>query len=472
MKKWSSFAAIASSYTTIVLATSMAFLVLSAIADEFNVTLGAVGWVVIVESLIISALLLPIGGIADTIGRRRVLTTGLAIFGVGAILTGLAPTFALLIVARVVMAIGNTFIQAIGTGLIVASFPPEERGIALGAQTTAVSIGSALGPLLGGFALQFLDWKTLFLLIAVPAALSLAAVLLLVEPDAPRTPRTSSVSFDRIGGVLSALAITTVVLTINNPFAQSWLSPTIVGGAVVGAALLAAFIRWELRRPNPMLELRLFAERVFRLAVIVRFLGFTSSATAMFLLPIFLLSYRDVEPGKVGLILAVLAVGTGASAQLSGRMYDRAGPRLPTIIGATLMLAASVALAFLSDATDLVAIGMIAAAFGIGVGLWNVPNNSAMLGATPPESFGVGGAFTNVTRTIGSVLGQAVAATTVVAVMAHQGFDIPLGELGDTPGAGLAFVDGWQVAFLVAAAFAAATLAVGIRLPTGAPERR
>lgn len=472
MNKWRSFAAIASSFTTIVLATSMAFLVLSAIADEFDVTLRAVGWVVIVESLIISALLLPIGGLADAIGRRRILTTGLAIFGIGSLFAGMAPSFALLIAARVIMAVGNTFIQAIGTGLVVAAFPPEERGLALGGQTTAVSIGSAMGPLIGGLALQVLDWKTLFLLIAIPATLSFVAVILLVEPDEPRATNGGDASFDGVGGALSATAITALVLTINNPFAQPWTSPSIIGGAAVAVIVLALFIRWELNHPKPMLELRLFTVRVFRDAAILRLVGFVSSTTTLFLLPIYLLSYRDVASGSAGLILAILAFGTGTAAQLAGRLYDRVGPRLPSVIGAIMMLAGCVALAFLSATTSLVLIGVIVAALGIGTALWNVANNSALLGATPPEAFGVGGAFTNVNRTIGSVLGQAIAAALVAAVMSNQGFDVPLSELGESAGARQAFLDGWRFAFLVAAGFAATTLLVALRLPSGPPERR
>ena len=158
--KWWAFLAIGLSFVTIVMATSMVFVMLSDIAEDFEVTLGAVGWVVIVESLVISALLLPMGGLADRVGRRRVYVWGLVVFGIGSVLTGIAPTFGALIAARVVMAVGNALVQSVVTGLLVGAFPPEERGRAIGGQTTAVSVGAGLGPLLGGLALEVISWET------------------------------------------------------------------------------------------------------------------------------------------------------------------------------------------------------------------------------------------------------------------------------------------------------------------------
>ena len=165
------------------------------------------------------------------------------------------------------------------------------------------------------------------------------------------------------------------------------------------------------------------------------------------------------------MIIALVAAGLGVGAHYAGRLYDRIGPRIPTIIGLVLQIVVSLGFAFSTDTTPLVLIGAGSAVGGVGVALWNVTNNGAMLGATPPAFLGVGGAFTNVTRTIGSVVSQALAAAIVTGVMASRGFDIPLGELADTPGAGQAFNAGWRVAYLVAAAVSAALILVATRLP-------
>ena len=427
-------------------------------------TLRAVGWVVIIESLLVAALLLPMGGLADAIGDKRVLSIGIAIFGVGTLLTGLAPSFALLIGARIVMAIGNALVQSVGTGMVVAVFPDHERGLAMGAQTAAVAIGSAGAPLLGGLGLAALSWNTMFLILLIPTGLSLLAAQTLV-PNHQLREIDRSRRFDVRGSVLSALAVAVLVVTINNPFSLDWLSPGILLGAVAAVGLLAAFIRWELQTEHPMLELRLFAVRAFRTAVSLRILGFLASTVTNLLLPVYLLSYRQTSATTAGVILAAAAVGMFAAAQISGRMYDRVGPRLPTLIGLVLQTAVSLTFAFSTESTPLLLIGAATGLSGFAMGMWNVPNNGAMLGATPPEYLGVGGAFTNVTRTLGNVLGQAMAATVVAGVMASQGFDIPLGELDENLAAGAAFNDGWRVAYVIAAVLTIALIGLATRLP-------
>ncbi len=448
---------------------SMSFLVLPSIAEDFDITLRAVGWVVIIDALIVSAFLLPMGALADALGRKRVLLTGMAIFAIGAVLVGLAPTFPLLIAARVVMAVGNALVQSVTTGLLISVFPPEERGLAMGAQTTAVALGSATGPLIAGVALDVLPWETLFMLLAIPAGLSAVLIWVLIAPDLeqPVQPR-----FDRVGALLGALMITVVVVTINNPLDLDWLSPGIFVGVVIAIAALVAFVRWELRQSDPMLDLRLFAIPVFRWAVIVRVVGFIAATTTNFLFPIYLLSVRQLSSGRAGLLISCVALGIGVSAQISGRLYDRVGSRTPSYFGLVLQVMVNITFALSSETTSLWALGLVAVANGAAMGLWNVPNNSAMMGATPPESLGVGGAFSNVTRTVGSVLGQATAAAVVVAVMASKGFDIPLGDIEEIPGAAGAFLDGWQAAFFVAAGLSGATLLAATRLPGASTSPR
>ncbi|MBX7112453.1 MAG: MFS transporter, partial [Dehalococcoidia bacterium] len=173
--KWKAFIAIGIAFVTQVTSMSMVFVALSSIADDYDVTLRAVAWVVVAQALTISALMMPMGRLADIIGWKRVHLGGLALFGVGALLTALAPTFAILIVARIVMATGAAMGQAVGTAMVVSVFPPEERGTAIGSQTTAVSIGGASGPIIGGFMLQAFPWESLFWVLIPPVVIAFVA---------------------------------------------------------------------------------------------------------------------------------------------------------------------------------------------------------------------------------------------------------------------------------------------------------
>lgn len=442
----------------------MVFVALSAIADDFGITLRAVTWVVVAQALTISALILPMGRLADIVGWRRVHLTGLALFATGAALTALAPSFSLLIVARIVMATGNAMGQAVGTAMVVAVFPPRERGMAIGSQTTAVAIGGASGPIVGGFALQVLPWEALFLMLLVPIGIAFVAGYLILDErrlnqfqDETRPP------FDWGGAVLSALAIILLVLVINNPLAVSWLSPLILGGLAAVVLLFAAFVRWELRSSSPMFDLGLFRDSVFRLAIITRLLGFMGTTATRFLMPIYLISLRGLEEGAAGAVLFLISFGMGVAAQASGLLSDRFGSRPFAVGGFGVVVATSLPLVFFTADTSLTFVMVVLFLNGLGMGLWNVPNNSVIMGSVPLSKLGVVGAFTNLTRNVGNVIGQAIASGIVVAVMAANGFDIPLSEIASSAGASAAFIDGWRLAYILVVNFSMAGFLLAAR---------
>ena len=461
--KWRAFTAIGISFVTMVMSISMVFVALNAIAEDFDVTLRAVTWVVIAQALTISALMMPMGRLADIVGWKRVHLVGLVLFATGATLIAFAPTFPLVIFGRVVMSIGNAMGQAVGTAMVVAVFPDDERGKAIGSQTTAVAIGGASGPIIGGFVLQVLPWEALFLGLVVPIGIAFVAGLIILD-DARMQPnrRTSRPAFDWGGAILSALAVILLVITINNPRGDSWLSPVILGSLGAAALLIVAFVRWELRIPAPMLDLTLFRNRVFSLAVLTRFLGFMGTTATRFLSPIYLISLRGLEEGAAGAILFLISFGMGISAQAAGQLSDRFGSRRFSVAGFVVLAVTSPPMAFLDQGTPMALVGLLLFANGFGMGLWNVPNNSVIMGSVPSSRLGVVSALTNLTRNVGNVVGQAIASGVIVAVMAASGFDIPLDEISDTAGAAAAFVQGWRVAYALVTAYALVGLLLAI----------
>lgn len=461
--KWKAFAAIGLSFFTTVMTMSMVFVVLASIADDFGVTLRAVSWVVIAEALVISALMLPMGRFADIVGRKKIHLVGLAIFGAGATFTALAPAFWLLIVARVVMATGNAMVQSVGTAMVVSIFPPDERGKAIGSQTTAVSIGGASGPIFSGLLLEVLPWEALFLVLLIPVSIAFVAAYFVLDEESVSAGRdTGGGRFDWGGAALSGLTVIVLVLTINNPFGVGWLSPLIVGGAIGVVGLFTTFIRWELRQDRPMLQLRLFRIPTFATAVATRLLGFMASTTSRFLLPIFLISYRGMAEGAAGVVLFLISLGMGMSAQTSGRLSDRLGPR-PFVIGGLALLAATgLAMAFMTSETNTAVLALVVFVSGLANGSWNVSNNATILGSVPASDLGVIGAFTNLTRNLGNVFGQAIASTVVVSVMVTKGFDIPLGDIAKVAGADSAFLDGWRIAHFLLAGYAVVATVLAI----------
>ncbi len=463
-QKWRAFIAIAISFVTMVFSMTMVFVALSAIADDFGVTLRAVSWVVIVQSLVISALMMPMGRIADMVGRRRVHLVGLVLFAAGSLAVVLAPTFELMIAARVVMAVGNAMGQAVGTAMIVAVFPANERGKALGSQTSVVAIGAAMGPIVAGFVLQALPWEALFLMLLPPLLVAFVAGYRYLDEAVVSGSGAGAgqarPDFDWGGATLSALAITALVLTVSNPLAVGWTSPTMVVSVAAIAVLTAAFVSWELRQPEPMLQLRFFTSSTFSMAVTARTLGFVGSTAVMFLMPFYLLSVLGLREASTGAVLFLTSLGMGLAANQAGRSSDRFGERPLFVAGFAIHAFTLAGLALLGREVALWVVMALLFGNGVALGLWNVPNGSAILGAVPSEHLGVVGAFMNLTRNLGNVLGQALASAVVVGVMAARGFDIPLSKIGTNPAAVTAFLHGWRIAYAAVTVLSVLALAL------------
>ncbi len=461
--KWKAFIAIGISFFTMVASMGMVFLALSQIADTFGVTLRSASWVVIVQGLTISAFMMPMGRMADIIGRKRTHLIGLVLFGSGSVFTGLAPTFGLLIAARTFTAIGNSMGQSVGTAMVLSVFPARERGKAIGAQTTAVAVGGAMGPVIAGLVLQFLPWQALFYILTIPIGIAFIAGYFILDEKIVSQQRTGPrPAFDWMGAIVSGITITLVVILINNPFGVPIVSPLILGGAASAVSLFAYFIWWELKSDAPMLELRMFKNIVFSMAVATRFLGFLGTTAVRFMMPIYLISLRDIGEALAGGILFLSSLGMAVAASSSGRMGDKLGERPFTIVGFSLLIFTAIAFMTFTAETPMWIVMVVLLFNGLAMGLWGVPNNSTILGSVPKESFGVVGALTNLTRNVGNVAGQAIASAVVVGVMVSDGFDIPLSDITGDAAASASFMNGWKYAYILVTVFSLMGLALAI----------
>lgn len=441
----------------------MTFVVLGAIADDFDISLSTVSWVVIVQSLVISALMMPMGRLGDIIGRKRIHLLGLIFFASGAALTALAPTFGILIISRVITSIGNAMGQSVGTAIVISAFPSTERGKAIGSQTTAVAIGGASGPIFGGFVLQFLPWEALFIILLIPVAIAFFAALFFLKSDSQsKTPDSVRSPFDGVGAFISAAAIVLLVVAINNPFGFQWISTEMMIALGLFLLLAVIFVIWELRIDVPMFQLRMFSNSNFSLAVLTRLLGFGGATAVRFIVPVFLISLLQLNEAVAGAILVLTSLGMAVGAQISGRMSDKFGPRPFAISGFVLAFITTLAMVFVGRDTSLVVLGFILLFNGLSMGLWNVTNNTVIIGSVSDSELGVIGAFTNLTRNLGNVTGQALSASVVAGVMLSSGFDVPLNEIGNDLAAGDSFLTGTRVAYLLVSGITFISLVLAI----------
>ncbi|MBW2263265.1 MAG: MFS transporter, partial [Deltaproteobacteria bacterium] len=243
------------------LSGSSAMLALPRISAHLGLDVGATGWIITSFLIVMAVLLLPAGRVSDIVGHRRMYLSGFVVFGVASIMCGLAPSFWLLLVARVLQAVGGAMIVAPGPALLTTTFPSSERGSALGMLATATYIGLSAGPFVGGWILAVLDWRWVFFMNAPIALVVLGAGLFCL----PRVERGGSSGrvFDVPGLAALALGLPPLLLALSQGSAWGWTSPLFLTCAAVGLLLLALFVVIERLGAHPLIDLGLFGSRTF-----------------------------------------------------------------------------------------------------------------------------------------------------------------------------------------------------------------
>jgi len=444
-RKWWALAAVGSGVLLSTIDGSIVNIALGTLVGAFNSNLNVVEWVMLAYLLTISCLLLLMGRLGDMFGKRRVYVIGFGIFTLASALCGLAPTVGTLIGFRVLQGVGAAMIQAVGPALLVAAFPQSERGTALGAIGSFVAAGILIGPALGGVLLRYVGWEAIFF---VNVPLGMVGIWLTLRSIAPdRSPARGQV-FDVVGALLLMAALSGLLLALTEGPIWGWKDLRIAGLFVLFAVAGAGFVAWERRFPHPMISLRMFRSPAFSLNLLASFLLFLGLAFNLILTPLFLQFVLDLDLQTTGLALMGLPLALSLSAPISGRLSDRIGPRVLTVAGLLITAASLIGLSFAATGTPLVYLIGCLLVLGVGVGLFQSPNNSTVLGNAPREALGVASGLLAVMRNLGQTAGVAIAG----AVWASRVFALhggPITPITAAPPATLAA--GFDLAMRVAA---------------------
>ena len=449
--KWWAFGAVAIGTFASVADQVSVNVAMHPIAGHFGTDIPTVQWVLLSYTLTISALLLPMGRLADIVGLKRVYIIGSLLFALFALAAGLSWDMGLLIGFRALQGVGAAMTQGTGMAIIVASFPVAERGRAIGLMMGVVSSGAIVGPALGGFLLDWLGWRAVFLVNLPMVGFGVALAVAVLTERRSTGPGEQRPGFDWLGAALSTGAMLLLLLTMTNAYRFGWTSPPILTAFGVFAALLAAFVVWELRTPNPMLNPRFFRGRVFSSGVSAAFLAFMGGIAIFFLMPFYLQGVLEYSPTQTGLALVPGAVCMLFLGPLSGRLSDRYGFR-PFTVGGLLCCAGS--LAILSRVTADTSLAVVLPALVLqscGMGLFFSPNASSVLNSVGRESYGVISAFLNLVRNSGNVISIAVSTAIVTATMGGLGYEPSLSavQAGGAEGVGQAFTAGLRLTYLI-----------------------
>ncbi len=466
--KWWVFATIAIGTFVSVVDNGSVLIALPEIEEHFQSDLPTVQWVVVGNALVISALILPMGRLGDIVGRKWVYIGGLAIFVAGSAIAGLAPNLNWLITAKVFQGAGSAMIQGNGMATVISAFSGAERGKALGSHMSVVGSGAIAGPALGGLLVAAFGWRWVFFInVPVGVFTILVSWLVLQQARAESEGDQARPSFDWLGAGLSGLALVGSLMVVGNGHRLGWGSPAVVLGSLATAVTVAAFIWWELRTTAPMLDLRLFKRKLVAIGISASWLSFLGSQASRFMMPFYMQRVLELSPRDVGLLLIPPALCMVLLGPISGRLSDKFGWRVLTVLG--LACSATTAFVFagsLAESSPVLFIVLMLMLQSCGMALFNSPNNSSVLGAVDRTQYGVVSSLTQLVRNSANVTSITVATVVVVVTMGTYGVEPSLDAV--SPEVADAFVAGLKWAFLLMGCL----LVVGIALVVIRGERR
>ena len=384
--------------------STMIAVALPRLVDDLGTSLASAGWLV-TGYLIAMASLQPVAGkLGDRFGRRPLLLGGLLWLAVASAAAAVAGSLPLLVVLRLQQAVAGALIVPNAMALLRETVPPERLGSRLGLVGAAMPLGAAAGPPLGGLLLAVGGWPAIFLvnlpLVAIALALGLRALPATERPERPA-------GFDRAGAALLSATLVAAAWALNG----SGLSgATAAALGVAAAVLLAALVRFELRRPDPVLQPRLFARRAFSAASAGVALSNLAMYVALLALPVLLARREGFGTAAVGLVLASMSAASLVVTPLGGRLADRTGPRLPAAAGLALQGAGLVPLALWPGSLTGGTLVACMAVAGAGLGLASAALQMAAIAAVDVAEAGVAAGVFSTSRYAGSIVGTALLA--------------------------------------------------------------
>ncbi|MHC4944857.1 MAG: DHA2 family efflux MFS transporter permease subunit [Planctomycetota bacterium] len=442
--KWPAFWVAAFSAFMATLDSSIVNLALPTLSDEFNTDVSLVSWVVQSYLLVTMAFLLVGGRLLNLWGARKLFVLGFALFTVGSGVCALSLSVYMLIMARAFQGLGAAVLMSANQGLIALSFPPEQRGRALGMIGTVVSIGLASGPPLGGWLIEILGWRAIFYINVPIGAL---AILYCQRHLSPKAADLEKPGFDLPGAVLIVIGLSSLFLGLDRGAALGWDHPLVIVLLFTSLIMLVWLIANERRSHFPLLNLSLFRSRYFTQSCAAAFLAFFSMISATILLPFLLQEVWLFTPALLGLIMMTLPLAMLVIAPLGGLLSDFIGTRIPASFGLVLVGAGLLVLSGLEEEASLLGAVLGLGIIGVGMGFFGSPNSSAILSGVPEAHVGEASGLSALMRTSGIAFGIAFSVTAFTWFSTHG--DRTFSGRDDLEPS--AYVDGIVPVFLLAA---------------------
>jgi EmrB/QacA subfamily drug resistance transporter len=443
-RKWWTLAAVAFGLFMIMLDNTVVNVALPSIAADLRADLSELEWIVTGYALTFASLMLTGGKLADLLGRRLIFVVGLTIFTLSSLVCGLADSGELLIGARVVQGAGAALMNPATLSIIAATFPPRQRGMAIGIWAGVSALALAIGPLVGGLLTEHIDWSWIFFVNVPVGILAIAASFILIPES---KDESAEQRLDLPGLLTSGVGLFALTYGLIEANTYGWTSGRILGSFAVAALMLVAFVLLEFHQRIPMVDLTLFRNGTFAGANLAVLLVALAMFGVFFFVSLYMqgvLGYSAVEAGAAFLPMTVLII---LVAPIAGKTSDRIGSRWLMTAG---MLLVAVQLVYFSrlgvdEAFWNLLPGLLLG--GAGIALVMTPSAAAAVRALPVDKAGVGSAVLNAFRQVGGSMGIAL----MGAIMAHELGSVSGPEVFRDP---QRFVDGFSTTLMVAAVIA------------------
>jgi EmrB/QacA subfamily drug resistance transporter len=383
---------------------------LPAISASFDVDAVTLGWVTSAYLLAAAIFIVPFGKLADMYGRKRFFILGNCLFAAGSLLAAISWSGTVIIVARVIQALGGAMVFSTSIAIVTSVFPPGERGRAIGIITATVYAGLSLGPFIGGVLTYNIGWPSIFL-VNIPLAILVIVLTVLYIPM--EWVETGERRFDLTGATLYSVMLFGCIYGLT--LLPSWSG---IFWMALGIVVLALFLWWEQRVMSPMVEIALFRKRpVFLFSNIAALINYAMVFAVGFLMSLYLQFNRGIDPQTTGLILIAQPVVQMIISPAAGHLSDRIEPRILATAGMACTTAGLGILMLLSPSTPLVVIIAGLAILGFGYGLFSSPNTNAIMSSVEVQHLGFASGMVSTMRAIGQMLSLAIVMLVFSAVI-------------------------------------------------------
>ena len=416
-RRWWTLAVLCLSLLIVIVGNTALNVAVPTLSRELNATNSQLQWMVDAYSLVFAGLLFTAGTVGDRYGRKGVLQAGLVLFGLStAYAAFMAETAGQVIGARVAMGVAGAMIMPATLSILTNIFPRRERARAVAIWAGISGSGAAIGPLLTGFVLEHFRWNAVFAVNIPFVLVALAAGAVLV----PRSYGDRGARLDLVGAVLSAVGLSTVVYALIEAPAHGWLSPETLLVSLAGLVVLAVFVAWELRVPEPMLDVRLFRIPAFGTSALTLTLVFFSLMGMFFSMSQLMQLVWGFSPLEAAVRMLPVSVVMVLVAPRSALLVERFGKRRVVVSGMSLMALGVLIMTFVGVSSSYLVLLAGISIMAAGIALAMSPTTDLLMSAVPREKAGMGSAMNDTTRELGASLGVAVFGSLLASRYAHQ----------------------------------------------------